>query len=871
MTRLLPTSLLLLLAGTTALSCGRYVSEGPAVLELNGGWHFREVGTPATGGAAPDTGQLAQDTAGPAPDTTWRPAHVPGTVHMDLLADSVIPDPFYGTNESKLQWIGRRDWEYATTFGIPSFVFRHRHFELRFGGLDTYADVRLNGRPVLRADNMFRTWTVDVTKQVRPGSNRLDIVFHSPIPREDSMAAAFPYRLPAGNDPHGTRVFTRKAAYHYGWDWGPRFVTAGVWRPVLVRAWSGVVLRDAFIRQNTLTDTLATLTAHVTVQADTTTDGTLVVRSPDHAFPKVQRSVHLEPGDNDVALDFAIPRPKRWWPNGLGPHPLYTVIADIQAAGARDTLSRHIGLRTLEVVNRPDSIGRSFYVRVNGVPVFMKGANYIPQDHFTPRVDRARYAALFRDVVDSHMNMLRVWGGGIYERNLFYDLADENGILVWQDFMFANGMYPVTPSFLANVRVEAEQQVKRLRNHPSLALWCGNNEIREGWENWGWQRQMGYSPADSAAVWTGYVQLFDQLLPSIVDSLDPGVFYHESSPTIGWGHPESMTTDDSHYWGVWWGGQPFDTLRTLLPRFMSEFGFQAYPPLPTIASFTQPGDRAVGSTVMDAHQKNAMGDSTIQAYMARWFRPPQSFDRFVYLSQVLQAEGLKIAFEAQRRAMPRTMGTLYWQLDDTWPVVSWSGRDYYGRWKALQYYVRRAFALLLVSPALEHDSVRVYVVSDRLTPVQGTLTVRTLTFDGRELYTTTSPVTLPADTSIVALSVPLAEALGRHATGGTAGAGGRDAAAEADSSDVVPISPRPPIPRVTCCTSPVRSTSACRTRRLPRRSSATATTLSSPSRQKTSPATCTCGSRAWRAGCRTTSSTCCRGRAEWCGSRRPLP
>jgi beta-mannosidase len=351
--------------------------------------------------------------------------------------------------------------------------------------------------------------------------------------------------------------------------------------------------------------------------------------------------------------------------------------------------------------------------------------------------------------------------------------------------MFANGMYPVTPSFLANVRVEAEQQVKRLRNHPSLALWCGNNEIREGWENWGWQRQMGYSPADSAAVWTGYVQLFDQLLPSIVDSLDPGVFYHESSPTIGWGHPESMTTDDSHYWGVWWGGQPFDTLRTLLPRFMSEFGFQAYPPLPTIASFTQPGDRAVGSTVMDAHQKNAMGDSTIQAYMARWFRPPQSFDRFVYLSQVLQAEGLKIAFEAQRRAMPRTMGTLYWQLDDTWPVVSWSGRDYYGRWKALQYYVRRAFAPLLVSPALEHDSVRVYVVSDRLTPVQGTLTVRTLTFDGRELYTTTSPVTLPADTSIVALSVPLAEALGRHATGGTAGAGGRDAAAEADSSDVV--------------------------------------------------------------------------------------
>ncbi|MEJ2679650.1 MAG: hypothetical protein P8174_11340 [Gemmatimonadota bacterium] len=387
-------ALFLLLAAIPALACGRNASEGPAVLQLDGGWRFREVATAADTEHAADTA-TSVDTAGPPADTTWRAARVPGTVHTDLLYDSVIPDPFTGTNESKLQWIGRRDWEYATTFGIPSFVFRHRHFELQFDGLDTYADVRLNGQPVLHADNMFRAWTVDVTRQVREGQNRLDIVFHSPIPREDSMAAAFPYRLPAGNDPHGTRVFTRKAAYHYGWDWGPRFVTAGIWRPARVRAWSGVVLRDLFVRQNTLTDTMATLTAHVAVQADTTADGTLVVRSPDHAFPDVQRSVHIVPGANDVAVDFAIPDPKRWWPNGLGPHPLYTVIADVQAVAARDTLSRRVGLRTLEVVNRPDSIGRSFTVKVNGVPVFMKGANYIPQDHFTPRVDSARYAALF--------------------------------------------------------------------------------------------------------------------------------------------------------------------------------------------------------------------------------------------------------------------------------------------------------------------------------------------------------------------------------------------------------------------------------------------------------------------------------------------
>jgi beta-mannosidase len=616
----------------------------PAVrsLDLDAGWRFRQVGT-----------------------EVWRRATVPGTVQTDLLADSLIPDPFYRDDEAKLQWIGLRDWEYARSFEVPTRMLRQEHLLLVFHGLDTYADVRLNGRPVLRADNMFRTWTVDVTGRLRAGENRLDVRFRSPIPIEDSSAAAFPYKLPAGNDPHATRIFTRKAGYHYGWDWGPRFVTEGIWRPVRLVAWSRLRLDDAYIEQRELTDARARFRAHVTVAADTTLTGTLTVASPEGAFRAVTQEVRLVPGMRDVALDFTIPNPRRWWPNGLGPHPLYTIAIALEAGGVRDTLSRRIGLRTLELVQRPDAYGTSFTFRVNGVPVFMKGANYIPQDNFTPRVDSARYAALFRDAVDSHMNMLRVWGGGIYERDLFYRMADENGILLWQEFMFANGMYPVTPAFLANVRVEAEQQVRRLRNHPSLALWCGNNEIHEGWDNWGWQKDMGYSPADSAAVWAGYVALFQQLLPSVVDSLDPGVSYWETSPSMGWGHPGAMSQGDSHYWGVWGGEQPFDTFRQKLPRFMSEFGFQAYPSMRTIAQFTLPGDRALGTPVMKAHQKNIQGDSTIERYMRRWFAAPKDFASFVYLSQVLQAEGMKVAFEAERSAMPRTMGSLYWQLDDS--------------------------------------------------------------------------------------------------------------------------------------------------------------------------------------------------------------
>ena len=724
------------------------VAQGgaPAVrAELQQPWRFREVGT-----------------------TEWHAATVPGTVHTDLLAAGLIRDPYAGNAEAALQWIEAKDWEYATTLTIPAAVARHRQVELRFEGLDTYAAVRLDGAELLRADNMFRAWRVDLTPHLAGegagAARELSIRFRSPIAIEDSAAAAYPVKLPAGNDPHGTRVFTRKAAYHYGWDWGPRYVTSGVWRPVVLHGWTGATLRDVHLEQQALTDTLATLRAVASIEADTALEATLLVHSPGLEFPVRSVTQQLAAGPNQIALELEVPAPEWWWPNGLGTPRLYEAVVELQLGGTTvDTLHRRFGLRTIEVVTEPDSIGTSFFVRVNGVPVFMKGANIIPLDHFTPRVDSARYRRLFADVVAANMNMLRVWGGGIYETDLFYDLADEHGILVWQDFMFANALYPSDPAFLANVRLEAADQVRRLRQHPSIALWCGNNEIREGWENWGWQREFGYSPADSAEVWQSYLAIFHAILPQVLGALDPQRAYWPSSPAIGWGHPESLAHGDSHYWGVWWGEEPFEVYAQKLPRFASEYGFQAYPSPASIARFTPPPERAVGSPTLRAHQKHPRGDELIRTYMARWFHAPRDFLEFVYLSQLVQAEGVGLALEAHRRAMPRTMGTLYWQLNDTWPVVSWSSIDWYGRWKALHWYAARAFAPLLISPVIEQgpagDVVRVYLVSDLPLPVAGTLTVLTLTFRGEERFSRAVGATASALGSTLALEIPVAEAL----------------------------------------------------------------------------------------------------------------
>ena len=712
------TVLLALVAATTACD------TAPSVVEtrLDRGWEFRRVG-----------------------DSTWYPGTVPGTVHTDLLAAGRIPDPFSGDNETRLQWIEREDWEYRTRFVVPD-TQTGVHRELVFDGLDTYADVRLNDDLVLDGDNMFRTWTVDVTDQLRPGQNQLDIVFHSPIERVLPILDTMPYRLPQGNDAGDppTRMFTRKAAYHYGWDWGARFVTSGIWRPVTLRTWRAARIADAWYRVHALTDSLAVIAAHVEIVADRADAARLTIRSPGARFRAVSRSVAVQPGTTSVDLEVPIQHPRRWWPRGYGEPYLYEVVAEVEAGGLGDARHDRIGLRTLKVVTEPDSMGESFYVRVNGVPIFARGANYIPQDQFTPRVTPERYRALFEDVAAANMNMLRVWGGGIYEENRFYDLADEYGVLIWQDFMFAIAMFPGDSAFLANVDAEAVDNVRRLRNHPSLALWCGNNEIDEAWHNWGWPRDYHYTTRQAAQVWGTYERIFDGILPRVVATLDSGRFYWPSSPSIGWGHPESMTQGDAHYWGVWHGGRPFESFEEFLPRFMSEFGFEAIPSMRTIDEFAAPSDQRLDSPVMGVHQKAPGGNDRIRTYMRDWYREPADFGALVYQSQLLQADAYRIAWESERRAMPRTMGTLYWQLDDTWPVISWSSRDYFGRWKASHYAAARAFAPVIVSPLLRDDSVEIWVVSDRADPLAGELRLTLRDFTGGAWELGHVPITVGA-------------------------------------------------------------------------------------------------------------------------------
>jgi beta-mannosidase len=683
------------------------------------------------------------------------PAVVPGCVHTDLLRAKKIADPFWGTNEKDQQWIERTSWEYRSSFPADDALLAHERVELVFRGLDTFAEVFVNGHSVLRADNMFRSWRVDVRARLVKGDNQVLVRFTSPIKAVKPAYDKLGYRLPAVNDQADEMVsmFARKAPYHYGWDWGPRFVTSGIWRPVTIEAWDAARLDDVQIFQRELTDARARLTATAFVQATRAGKATLTATLPGGAPVTVDAA--LVPGANRVSAELVIDRPERWWPNGLGAQKLYTIETALAVDGApRGSRATRVGLRTVEVVNQRDKDGKSFTIKINGAPVFMKGANYIPSDSFVDRVTPERYRALLRSAADAHMNMLRVWGGGVYEDDRFYDLADELGLLVWQDFMFACSMYPGDEAFVENVRGEAVENVRRLRNHPSLALWAGNNEIEAAWQQWGWQWKFHLGKAAQATIERDYKRVFHELLPRVVAEEDPGRFYTRSSPSadedgvppnkLGWG--------DNHYWGVWHAEAPYTDYATHTSRFMSEYGFQSFPTLDTVARYAPPDQWRIDSPVMFAHQRHPRGNQLVKTYMDRDFRAPKDFASFLYLSQVLQATVIQYGAEAHRRRWPYNAGSLYWQLDDCWPVASWSGIDYFGRWKALHYAARRFFAPVLVSPVEESGHVKVFVVSDRRADAPARLTVRLLDFDGKELSRHEQDVVVKANTSAVAWS-----------------------------------------------------------------------------------------------------------------------
>ncbi|PKQ43949.1 beta-mannosidase [Confluentibacter flavum] len=683
-------------------------------------------------------------------DTLWSQASVPGTVHTDLLYLEKIEDPYYRLNEHELQWIDKTDWHYQTTFNLSKEAISKQHIELDFSGLDTYSKVYLNFSLLLETDNMFRHYSVDAKQLLKVGDNVLQIHFESPINKGVEKHDALGYKLPLSDNDlakigqvHGEKhvsPFTRKAGYHFGWDWGPRLVTSGIWRPITLRSWNHLKIEDVFIQQNSISEK-ANMTAFIEVDATGKSDKAKAEIFVNGESIKTA-NLDLTNGKNNLSIPFEIENPQLWWPNGMGEQYLYVVEVKLTSNEYVDSKSHKIGLRTIELIREPDTFGTSFYFKVNGHPVFMKGANYIPQDVFLPRVKKENYGHIVSSAKAANMNMLRVWGGGIYENDEFYELCDEMGLLVWQDFMFACSMYPDDSKFLENVKQEAIDNVKRLRNHTSIALWCGNNEALIAWESWGWKDKITREQSKDVAntIWKAYDTIFHKILPKVVVNYDPTRPYWPSSPGSDFGGKESHDKGDAHYWMVWWGKEPFEKYNTAIPRFMSEYGFQSFPELATVEKYTLPQDHNIYSDVMKSHQRSSIGNETIEDYMLRYYKSPKDFASFLYVSQLLQAYGVQVGIEAHRRNRDRCMGSLYWQINDCWPVASWSSIDYHGKWKALHYTAKQSFENFLISFEDKGEHIDVFVVSDSLKPINATLKITAIDFDGNILKQQETPI-----------------------------------------------------------------------------------------------------------------------------------
>ena len=683
-------------------------------------------------------------------DTSWINANVPGNIHLDLLENGIIEDPYYRLNEHDLQWIDKNDWLYKTSFSISQLEFDKKNSCLEFSGLDTYAKVYVNDSLLLISDNMFRSYIVDVKDFLKLGSNDLQILFESPINKgiEKREKLGY-YPTISANDlseigkvqgNQKVSVYSRKAGYHFGWDWGPRLVTSGIWKPITYQTWNNFKINDMYIQQDLQKDNVVLNTsAEISFDKDYIGNELFieaVVSKDNHDISRNKIKIIADKNINTYNIPVEIMNPKLWWPNGMGEQYLYDLNISIFDEHSIDSKSLKIGIRTIELVREPDSIGTSFYFKVNGHPVFMKGANYIPQDAFLARPSKQHYKHILSSAKKANMNMIRVWGGGVYESNYFYELCDEMGLLVWQDFMFACAMYPGNKHFLNNVKQEAIDNIKRIRNHTSLALWCGNNEVLTAWENWGWKELEAKNQSKEIAdtIFKAYDDIFHKILPETVSEMDPATSYWPSSPGSDFGKTQKMESGNAHFWWVWWGKKSFDSYNDSIPRFMAEFGFQSFPELNSVAKYTLPNDYDMYSDVMKSHQRSSIGNETIEEYMVRDYNKPNDFEQLLYVSQLLQAYGIKTGIEAHRRNRHRCMGSLYWQLNDCWPVASWSGIDYYGKWKALHYTVKDAFKNYLISCEEKNDSLNIYIVSDSLKSLDSKLIIRLIDFKGNELF-----------------------------------------------------------------------------------------------------------------------------------------
>lgn len=682
---------------------------------------------------------------------TWHSAHVPGSVYADLMADGTMPDPFWRENELDAFERMKKDYVYQRAFTVTEAQLAHAHVELVCEGLDTLAHVSLNGREIAFADNMHITWVWDVKEQLHAGENTLEIRFDSPI----LYCAKKAEEAPGWESSDATPGFRhlRKAHCMFGWDWGPRLPDAGIWRPIFLRTWDTARLENALMLQ-----------AHHDGMVDVTIRPEIAGESAWSAeITAPDGEVIIIPETTAAEQVITIEHPQLWWPNGLGKQPLYRVTVRL-ATG--DTRVWRIGLRTMTVSREKDEWGEEFCHVVNGMKVFAMGADYIPEDNILARVTPERTRRLLEDCKAANFNAIRVWGGGYYPDDAFYDICDELGLLVWQDLMYACAFYDLTPDFERSIRVETQQNVARLRHHASLALICGNNEM-----------EMFMAGANSALInhrtWefvptyphhiTDYVKMFEYILPAIVKETAPQTYWWPASPSSGgnFDAPNDENRGDNHYWDVWHGEKPFTEYRKFFFRYASEFGFQSFPCLKSVEQFTLPDDRNIFSRVMERHQRNQAANGKILSYLSQTFRYPNSFDDLLYASQLMQAEAIRYGVEHWRRNRGRCMGAIIWQLNDIWPVASWASIDYYGRWKALHYAAKRFFAPVMISaeeegelsqnpkineyhPAPLEKSFRLNVCNETLRDVTGEVVWALRTPDGAIVRQNQQTLTIPA-------------------------------------------------------------------------------------------------------------------------------
>ncbi len=721
----------------------------------------------------------------------WHPARVPGNVHLDLMRERIIEDPFYRLNERGVQWVDKEDWMYETRFTPTAAELSDDAQVLVFYGLDTYADVYLNHQRIAETDNMHRTWRCNVKGLMKEGENLLEVYFHSPIKRNVPKFDALPYRHNTGPD-HSQMggifdktisPFARTAGYEYGWDWGPRLVTFGIWRPVVLQTWSKARIADTWYIQKDVTGKRAALQTRVEVEATENISGATVTITAD-GRKVASKTADLVKGTNTIVMDYAVSNPRLWWTNGLGKPNLTKFEARLSTSDAAtlDTSGDNIGLRSLKLHNDKDKWGHNLYFELNGKPLYAKGSNMVPNDNFLTRCTDSVYRQVVKDAADVNMNIIRVWGGGVYEDDAFYRYCDEMGILVWQDFMFACQTYEVDSAFLATIRQEAIDNVKRLRNHACIAVYAGNNEEQDVWFGWGGKKRYFEERGEADRVWAMQRSIFYETLPGVVREYGGGTSYRPSCPWAFDDTPSDGLNGDDHYWGVWHGGEPIEAYFDHHVRFQSEYGFQSFPEYESVLIYNpDPRDHNIYSEVMMAHQNaGTYANHRIEEYMSRDYRVPSDFKTFLYVGQVLQADAVKMGMEAFRRDRPFCMGGIVWQLNDCWPVASWSSRDYYGRWKALHYVTKKAYDDVLVSPrvkdedaqaqenkqvaalpgqedtgvkqsadvALARKVLELKLVNDRRSALNGTIRLQTITIDGRTVYDEKRKQRMPENTAI---------------------------------------------------------------------------------------------------------------------------